>query len=471
MITRLRKMRAVLHKPVEQRSLSEKILISGALGSIDHAASLVFRLGSTLIITRLLAPEIFGLFAIVMAFQYILLMITDFGARSLIIVSDNARDPDFLRTCWSVQIVRGVFLWGLVLLLALGLYAIQQTGILSPETAYGAAVLPAVLAASGLPIAIRAFESVNQHLYAKEMRFRRITILNVTISATSPLLTILIALISPTVWALVISGVLVNALAAALSFWLFDGPRMGWCWQREHVSELFRRGRWIMSQSAMTAVINQADQLILGAFLPTSSLGIYFLAKQIFSVVPGLIQKLHGTMGLQMFGELVTRSSPAELRSRYYRYRAPIDLAACILAGGALTAAPALIDLMYDPRYLPAGEILQILALGLPLTGMALIRDAFMARKQFHIGALMALIQALSIWIGLIVALVIFEDQTIAFLVIALHRVPEVIVVLMLARREGWIDFWREIRLFPVIGIGALVGWAASALYFSLAAG
>lgn len=469
MRARLQKIRAVLAKPADHRSLSEKIMISGILSGLDHTTSLVLRLGSTLIITRMLAPEIFGLFAIVIAFQIILFMITDFGIRSLIIVSKDTHNPDFLRTCWSVQIVRGFFLWGIVALIALSLYGFQQAGLLSPDTTYGAPVLPAALAVSGMSVAIRSFETVNQHIYAKEMRLRRITILNITLAVIQPVMTILIALVHPTIWALVASAILSNVIAVILSFRLFDGPRMGWCWNRDHVAGLFRHGRWIMSQSALTAVIGQADQLILGAFLPAWHLGAYFLAKQIFSALPGLIEKLHGSLGLQVFTDLVARPDPSELRSRYYRYRAPIDLTACFMAGGALTAAPALIDLMYDPRYLPAGEILQILALGLPMTGMVMIRDAFMAQKRFHIGALMGLIQALSIWIGLVVALTILQDPTFAFLAIALHRIPEVCVILLLARREGWVELWREIRFFLVLPAGALAGWGVSALYFHLA--
>lgn len=461
---------AILRKPADQRSLKEKVLVSGALSSVDYAASLVFRLGSTLIVTRLLAPEIFGLFAIVITFQTILFMITDFGIRSLIIVSDHAKDPKFLRTCWSVQIVRGFFLWCLVALLAFALYAAQKSGLVPPETVYSEPALPIVLAISGASITIKAFESVNQHVYAKDMRFHRITILNVIMSAINPLIVILIALAHPTIWALVIAGIIANMLVAILSFRLFEGTRMGWCWQREHVSELFKRGRWIMSQSTLTAMTNQADQLILGAFLPPSAFGVYFLARQIFGIIPGLVMKVHQAMGLQIFSELLGKSDNSQLRIRYYHYRIPIDLTTCFLAGIMFAVAPALIDLMYDPRYLLAGEVLQVLVFGLPIIGLGLIRSAFAAQKRFHIMALAGLIQALSIWTGLIVAIIVFEDQAIAFLVVALHRLPEIAFLIVLAHREKWVEFWYEIRFFPVTIIGAVVGWGISELYFSLKA-
>ena len=466
-LTKLRKARSILRKPADQRTLSEKLLISGTLSGIDHAANQVFRLGSTLIVTRLLAPDIFGLFAIVMTVQYILFMITDFGVRSLIIVSDNPKDRDFLRTCWTVQIVRGIGLWGLQILAALGLYGMQQAGIIPGDVAYADPILPLALAANGFQVVLMGLESVNQHVYAREMRMRRITIVNIVQSAFTPLMTIAIALAYPTIWAIVIAGILSAALKLVLSFRMFDGPSMRLRWKRDHVADLFRRGRWIMANSALTAFTNEADQLLLGAFLPAPLLGVYYLARQLISVAPALILKIQGAIGLQVFRELL-ELPPNTMRDRYYRYRLPIDTLACLAAGMALAAGPALIDLMYDPRYLQAGEILQILAIGLPLMGMSLIDNAFAAQARFKLVAVFGLIRAVSIWGGLLLVLLIFESPTAAFIVIALRRMPEIAVLMVMARRQGWISLRREIRFLPVIGAGALLGWGLSELYFSL---
>lgn len=469
MLDRLRRVRTVLRKPPDRRSLSEKILVSSALTGIDHAVNLVFRLGATLVVTRLLAPDIFGLFAVITMFQVLLVMITDFGIRSLIIVSDDVDDPDFLQTCWSVQIVRGVLLWGALLALALGLYGLQQAGLVPAGIAYADPVLPAALAVSGLQIPIRALESVNQHVHARQMRLGRITLLGVIRSVVTPALTIAIALVSPTVWALVFSGLVSMILSLVLSFTLFPGPPMRFRWHRGHARELFGRGKWIMSSSALTAATNQADQLVLGAFLPASLLGTYFLAKQIFQVVPGLVRKLHGSIGLQIFREIGTDTDDlAGIRRRYYRYRAPIDVLLALAAGALLALGPALIDLMYDPRYAAAGTILQVLAIGLPLTGIGMIHAAFAARKRFRFITGVVVVQLVTIWAWLVVALAVFASPEAAFLGIALYRLPELAIVLTAARREGWVDLWREIRFLPLVGVGALAGWGLGALYFSL---
>lgn len=465
MLQRFRRLFTILRKPADLRSMQEKMLVSGALTGIDYAVNILFRIGSTLIVTRLLAPDIFGLFALIMTFQVIAVMLTDFGVRALIIVSDHVKDSDFLRTCWSVQFVRGLCLSAIVGLIGLVLYGIQMAGLTGDTSVYGAAALPLALAISGLQLTLQGFESVNQHVYAREMRFGRITILNIAHAALGPVLTIAIALYWPTVWSLVIAGLTAGLVKLAMTHMIFSGVSMRFCWRREHVVELFDRGKWIMSHSALHVVTSTADKIMLSAFLPASWLGLYFLAFQFIEVPRQLLQKIEAAFGLQFFRHVNEPGRTAEMKNAYYRFRIPFDLVACIFAGGFMTASPAVIDLLYDPRYLEAGYIMQILAIGLPLTGLGLIRDAYSAQKRFRVMTLISLIQAGSIWLGLVVALPVLGSTLGALLAIALYRVPELAALLAMARREGWVDLLRETRFFPLIAVGAAMGWGIDRLW------
>lgn len=437
---------------------SDKLLISGALTGTDHFVRIFFRLASTILITRLLAPEIFGLFAIIMSFHIVMLMVTDFGIRTLIITSDHPEDPRFLRTCWTVQIIRGAAIFGLVLLVALGLYLMQQGGLSGGETVYGAAQLPAALAASGALLLIKGCESVNIHLHARGLHFFRITALSILHAALAPVLTIAIALYHPSIWALVIGNLAAAAVRMILTHLVFPGPGMAFCWDRGHRAHVLRRGVWILGRSGLGVVTSQADRFVLGAFLPAPAFGVYYLARQFFTVPEALVQALHGGFGLQVFRRLIALPDRAEMRARYYRYRVPMDAVTCLFAGGFLTAGPAVIGLVYDPRYAAAGLILQILGLGLPLLGMGMIREAFGAQQRFEISVVFGAVQAVTLWVGLAIALAVVQSPMAAFLVIALHRIPELAALLLCAHREGWVDLWREVRLFPVIGVGAALG-------------
>ncbi len=79
------------------------------------AATQGIRLVSTLVMTRLLAPSMFGVMAIAMMVNVIASLLTDLGIRQNIVQSRRGADPIFLDTAWTVQIVRGFIIWALAL--------------------------------------------------------------------------------------------------------------------------------------------------------------------------------------------------------------------------------------------------------------------------------------------------------------------------------------------------------------------
>ncbi|MEO1493028.1 MAG: oligosaccharide flippase family protein [Pseudomonadota bacterium] len=466
LIGRLQRFWQAFKRPEGDRTLEEKLAIGSALTTFEYVLTIFFRIGSTLIVTRLLAPEVFGLFAVIVTFQVIASMLSDLGVRQLIIVSDHTDDPTFLQTCWTVQIIRGLVLWGSVICIALLLWVLHLSDVIGGGTVYASPVLPFALALSGAQLALQGAESVNQHVDVKFMRFRRITVLNCIRAALAPVLTIAIALHHPSVWSLVVAGFLGSALSLVLTFVLFPGCPMRFCWERRYANELFARGKWIVGQSGLTVIAKSADKIVLGAVLPAPMLGIYFLATQIIEVPHNLLHRLQAALGLQFFQRTFEEAKdPTAIRSRYYRYRVPFDLIACLLTGGMISAAPAVIDLMYDPRYQQAGPMLQILALGLPLATVGLIREAFSAQKRFRTLAFISAIQAISIWLGLFVAMPVLGGMTGALLVIALHRLPEIATLWFLAQRSGWVGIFNEIRFAPLILVGALMGWGMTQLF------
>ena len=69
------------------------------------------RLGSNLILTRLLVPEAFGTMALVNALVMGLTMFSDMGTGPAIQKCAHGDEPEFLDTVWSVQAIRGGVLW------------------------------------------------------------------------------------------------------------------------------------------------------------------------------------------------------------------------------------------------------------------------------------------------------------------------------------------------------------------------
>ena len=85
---------------------------------IGTGASQLLRLAGNVGLARLLAPEMFGLMTLVNTVLRGLYLFSDIGIGPNIVQHKRGADPDFLRTAWSLQAVRGTVLWLILLALA-----------------------------------------------------------------------------------------------------------------------------------------------------------------------------------------------------------------------------------------------------------------------------------------------------------------------------------------------------------------
>jgi O-antigen/teichoic acid export membrane protein len=95
-----------------------------------YGTALVLRLLGNLIIARLLSPDVFGIMAVATSIQLVIALTGDIGLRQAVIRSPNIRDPRFLNTAWTVQILRGLSIWIFCVVAACALNAPE----LSPPT-------------------------------------------------------------------------------------------------------------------------------------------------------------------------------------------------------------------------------------------------------------------------------------------------------------------------------------------------
>ncbi|WP_342071848.1 oligosaccharide flippase family protein [Yoonia algicola] len=428
-------------------------------------AQIFSRIVSTIVLTRILAPEVFGVFAVVLMFIFILQQFSDIGVRSLILTKEDDLVDGFLRSCWTAQILRGGLIFLVCCLLALGLGVMQQAGYFPSSSSYADAALPYAVAAIGAASIITGFASPAKFVYEREMQFRQISLETLIITVFTILITISLAFWLRNIWALVLGNLASAVVTLVLSFVMFKGPKMHLNWSLPDFRLIIARGKWIISHSALGALVDVADRMILGFAMSASSFGFYYIARQIVDLVGLFLNSVHGQMGLQVFTALQKDGDAGRLRTRYYRYRLLFDALTMFAAGTFLTFAPTLVEIVYDDRYANVAGIIQILAIGLILIGPGLLREAYSAQRRFREMTMLSLIRAASIWIGLAIAIFGFGSVTAALFVVALHRIPETAVLLIKGRREDWVSWWFEVRLLPLIAVGAAFGWGLAEMW------
>ena len=98
--------------------------------------SQVLRFGTNLLMTRLLAPDAFGVMAIAYVIMGGLAMFSDFGVKPIIIRSERGSDPAFLNTAWTIRNFQGVLLWLLTVGFALLIALANHLDMISKHSVY-----------------------------------------------------------------------------------------------------------------------------------------------------------------------------------------------------------------------------------------------------------------------------------------------------------------------------------------------
>lgn len=336
------------------------------------------RLLSSLIMTRLLLPEVFGIMAIAMVVNAGLMMFSDLGLLQSIVRSKRGEDAKFLNTLWTLQILRGFAIWVTALTVGTGLAGAQSLGWIDGDTAYAHPILPFVIGAIGFSAVLQGFESTKIAVARRELLLARVSQLEIGCNIVAVVTTVSWALIDRSIWALVGGWLVAAALKSALTHTIFPGDGNRFQWDHSALHEAVNFGKWVFLSSILTFLTASADRLILSGFLSAQQLGIYSIAYLIANAVQQGSAKLSSYVAYPALSE-IARTRPEHFCDAYYKIRLPFDLM-CLLLGGFMTAAGnGIVTMLYDSRYAGAGPLLAILSLTLIAARFIVADQAFLA--------------------------------------------------------------------------------------------
>jgi O-antigen/teichoic acid export membrane protein len=333
-------------------SLTYRVARSSVFTVLGFGGSQFIRLASSLIMSRLLFPEAFGMMALITVFLVGIVMLSDLGIGPAIMQSQRGDDPDFLDTAWTIQIIRGTMLW---------LFALASTPIIAwfykePDLWY-------YLPVTAIGILIGAFrptrlETANRHLQAG-----LVTVIDLATQVVGVIITITLAWMLQSVWALVIgnvAGALVNLILLNL---LLPGHRNRFRWEPAATHELVHFGKWIFLSTVCGFVASQSDKVILGRYLDLDYFGLYSIAFYLANL-PHL---LGSVVTARVLIPIYRASPPAASAANAMRVRRlrMAALGVLLVLSAALTlGGGALVHLLYDPRYHAAAGMVVLLAVG-----------------------------------------------------------------------------------------------------------
>lgn len=330
--------------------------VRGSLWTMfGYGASQILRLGSNLILARLLFPEAFGLMALVNVFMHGLQMFSDVGIGPGIIQNKRGAEPAFLRTAWTIQVFRGAALWLAACVLAMPAAAFFAANDPAAE------ILSVMLPVAALTALIGGFTSTGVFLLNRSMALGRVTALELVPQTVSIIVMIGWAWAEATVWALVAGGLAFSVVRLLLSHLWNPGPRDGFGWDATARGELFRFGRWVFLSTVVTFLASHLDKLMLGRLLSMAELGVYSIGMTFARVAIHTSSRLSSLVVFPLLSRL--QDDPPRLISACLRARRPVLWVSGAVCAGFALGAPLFFGVLYDSRYAEAGTISQWLAL------------------------------------------------------------------------------------------------------------
>ena len=447
-------MAIVLTHPPWRRAISRGV----RLVAITIIASNLLRIASTIILTRVLSPADFGVAALTGAILNILLMISDVGFGVYIVRHPRGDDQRLLDIIWTVRLVRG----GL-LTLVLALFAGPLAMVLDKPGIQLAIIITA------LHFVVDGISSLAPFTAVRQERLFMLSLLDIISAVSQTRAGILLALVLHSYWAIILAGLLGTSLKSLLTYTLFPNSGRRLAFDRREVSDLWHFGRTIAGAHTIQVLLSNVDKIALSRVFPLSLFGLYALAFNLSGAAAGFTTLYPSRILLPAFARAY-REEPHNLAQVYYRSRRTLTLLYMTAMGGFISMAPAVVNLLYDPRYEAAATYLRILALA-----PAIAMNNYAAREVLIvIGRVHTLLYAnlvrlawlllVGVWgymsfgpMGLVAAVGCIEIPVQIYCYYELHR-------------AGVFRMGQEALIVAALILGLAMGLVGNALYFAIVA-
>jgi len=243
-------------------------------------------------LARLLAPEAFGIMAIIGSSSSIFHTITDIGVKEGLIRHPRGAEAEYKGAAWWLSCGRAV-----------GLYAIFFS--IAPLIArfYGNPELSPLLRVVTLGVIFDGIYSSNAYIALKEMKFGRWAWMNNGAGICGIVLTVVMSFFIRDVWALVFGNLAESVLRCIFSYILSPYiPLLKW--SSEAVHDLLRFSKGLFGITFLNLIFARTDIFVLGKLYSSAELGLYVMAVYLAQVPGNYVTGLVNQTLLPVFSEV-----------------------------------------------------------------------------------------------------------------------------------------------------------------------
>ena len=317
-----------------------------------HVTRMALRVLSSMIVTRLLAPEAYGVIGIINSIAYILNMVSDMGLRAYVIRHKDAGD-EAMQTVSTVRLLRNTVLF-LIMFVGAGLFA----------DLYNAPEITLAIRVCAFPFLLDGLCSLAVNTTERNRGVIRLTAIDFAKFLLMTLTTIVAAYFLRTYWAIVIAMFVSSSFGLFASYVLLKGPPVRFRLDMEHVRELWKFWRIIIPASIVAIFMMQANTVVIARYFPIAELGMFTIASTLAMAGSGLVNEYSIRVFMPRFAEADRKDSEAAKKD-YYDAKRVIMLLFAFGIGGLMGGGELLVRILYNDEYLGAGLYLSLLSFGM----------------------------------------------------------------------------------------------------------
>ncbi|PDW03606.1 MOP flippase family protein [Candidatus Viridilinea mediisalina] len=302
------------------------------------------------VLARLLAPEAFGLMAMVMVMIGFAQSYADAGISSAIVHRQDITSKQLSSLYWlniMVGVVIFVILW-----------------ILTPFIArlFNESQLIALLHAVIIIFLIVPLGKQYEVLLQKNLNFNLLARQEIIAAIISTSLAISCAFVGMGVWSLVIGQISLVLTRTLMLLWVgmqIHRPSIHFCWQ--DLQGYWQFGLYQVGERNINFLAQRIDQLLIGGILGAQALGYYSFAFNLVSLPQNRINPIVTKVAFPTFAKI--QDDIPRLQRGYLSVLKMLTLINAPLLIGMIVLAPMFVPLIFGEQWLPSMVLVQLAAI------------------------------------------------------------------------------------------------------------
>jgi O-antigen/teichoic acid export membrane protein len=358
-------------------TLKARALKGGVLALSGFGAAQGIRLVSNLIMTRLLAPDAFGLMGVTLALQIWIAMMSDLGLNASIIRAKRGDDPEFLATARLLQLGRCALIAVVLTLAAFALPGLAADGVLPQRSVYADPRLPVFLHAVALSVLISGFSAMRVALHNRTLDLAPVIRLELGAQIVALAAMAGAAFAGLGVYSLAFGAIVAEIVKSAGSHIVLKGPPARFGFKREHFDEIFGYGKWLLIASTFGYLVQRGDQILFGWLFDLGAFSLYAIATIWILTARTLVETVQRRIAYPALAEL-HRERPHDLTRIYRRMRLVYEVGCLALFAAIALLADYAVAVLYTDAYHGVAHFMKLLSVTLLLIPYRLLSSVFL---------------------------------------------------------------------------------------------